>query len=95
MNYSAAIKEILIRLIGTFGVAVTGFKGMIIRWFLEKFLISAEKFLRDQYQKYLNKKALETDKKNEQKYQDVLNSDQKTEQDIDNATSDFLNGRKP
>lgn len=40
-----------------------------------------------------NKKE-KVDNENSQKYQDILNDPNKTEQQLDQATDDYLNGRK-
>jgi len=91
----AVIKELILKLIARFGVAVTGLRGFVIKWFVEKFLVVLEKYLRNEWQKHLDRKAKAIDEKNAQKLKDVLESPNKTEADIDQATSDFLNGRKP
>jgi hypothetical protein len=52
------------------------------------------KFLNDLNQEIKNQEARRTDEKNQKKYEEVLQSETKTKEDIKNATTDFLNGRK-
>lgn len=51
-------------------------------------------FLNTVNEEIKNREAKKIDEKNQQKYEEVLNSEHKTKEDIKNATIDFLNGRK-
>lgn len=90
-----AISAIIMKLLARAGVAVSGPVGWFLSLFLDRFLIWVEKNIR-YYAKVLSDKwkndnLAKEDEKNEQKYNEVLNSDTKTEGDVDSATSDFLN----
>lgn len=90
-----AISAIIMKLLARAGVAISGPVGWFLSLFVDRFVIWMEKNIR-YYAKVLsdswkNKNLAKEDEKNEQKYNEVLNSDTKTEADIDHATSDFLN----
>ena len=57
--------------------------------------IVLEKQIRNWWQRRKDSKEAANDKKNSDKYKEILASPDKSEQDIDDATSDLLNGRKP
>lgn len=90
-----AISAIIMRLLARAGVAVTGPIGWFVSIFVNKFIIWFEKLARKlakNLQDWVkNNQSKKEDEKNEQKYQEVINSDNKTEADIDSASSDFLN----
>ena len=90
-----AISAIIMKFLARAGVAVSGPVGWIVSIFVNKFIIFAEKAIREVLKnikdKLKNDQLKKEDEKNEQKYNEVINSETKTEADIDSATSDFLN----
>lgn len=90
-----AISAIIMKFLARAGVAVTGPIGWVLSLFVDRFVIWLEKNL-SHYAKVIgdmwkNNQQTKKDEKNEQIYNEVINSETKTEADIDNATSDFLN----
>ncbi len=91
------MKNLLLFLLKKVGVKLTGPLGWVASFIIEKLAIYLEKKLR-QFFKYLKdsyevKSKKKKDDENGQKLKDVLESETKTESEIDDATSDFLNGR--
>lgn len=74
-------------------MSVSGPIGWLVSLFVDKFLVWLQEMGRRIIVNTKEKFRQKKDEKNEQKYQEVLNSDNKTEQDIDNATDDLLNGK--
>lgn len=91
------MKNLLLFLLKKAGVKLAGPLGWVASFLIEKIAIYLEKKLRQFFQ-YLKdswevKTKKQKDDKNAEKLKEVLESETKTESEIDNATSDFLNGR--
>lgn len=91
----SAISAFIMKYLSRAGVAVSGPLGWILSLFVDRFAIWVEKkitvlakWIKDSI---AEKKQTKEDEKNEQNYIDVINKPDKTEQQIDDATSDFLN----
>jgi len=91
------MKNVILYLLKRAGITLSGPLGWVasilidrLAVFLEKKIREAIKFLKDKAWLDSEKKK---DEKNGQKLKDVLESDTKTESEIDEATSDHLNGR--
>lgn len=69
----------------------------VASYFFEKVLVIFEKYLRRAFNEFIdsikNKKLKKIDEKNEQKYTEVISKPDVTSEEIDSATSDFLNGK--
>ncbi len=87
------MKNLFLLLLKRVGVSVSGPIGWLVSLFVDKFLVWLQEMGRRIIVNTKEKFRQKKDEKNEQKYQEVLNSDNKTEQDIDNATDDLLNGK--
>jgi len=87
------MKNPFLLLLKRVGVSVSGPIGWLVSLFVDKFLVWLQEMGRRIIVNTKEKFRQKKDEKNEQKYQEVLNSDNKTEQDIDNATDDLLNGK--
>lgn len=85
------MKNLFLLLLKRVGVSVSGPIGWLVSLFVDKFLVWLQEMGRRIVVNTKEKFRQKKDEKNEQKYQEVLNSDNKTEQDIDNATDDLLN----
>lgn len=87
------MKNLFLLLLKRVGVSVSGPVGWLVSLFVDKILVWLQEMGRRIIVNIKEKFRQKKDEKNEQKYQEVLNSDNKTEQDIDNATDDLLNGK--
>lgn len=94
---TAALKLLIRKFLSRAGIALTGPLGWLASLVIDKLLIQFEKWARkktkeaqDAIKNYGEKK---TDEKNAQEYKEVLNSPAKSESQLDDATSDFLNGK--
>lgn len=87
------MKNLFLLLLKRVGVSVSGPVGWLVSLFVDKFLVWLQEMGRRIIVSIKENLRAKKDEKNEQKYQEVLNSDNKTEQDIDNATDDLLNGK--
>lgn len=63
--------------------------------FIDKLLSLLGSLVKSILNAWKNRKKDKVDDENQQNYDDTLKDPTKTEQDIDNATDDFLNGNKP
>jgi len=70
----------------------------VASYFIDKLIVFLEKNVRRAFNMFIdsikNKNLKKIDEKNEQKYQETLANPDKTEQQLDDSTSDFLNGSK-
>ena len=91
-------KKFLISLLKQWGVKLSGLKGWILSLVLDRFLVWANKNLQLFYvhiqEHFRQKKQEKIDEKNEQKYEEVVKpGSNPTQEELDDATSDLLNGR--
>ncbi len=63
--------------------------------FIDKLLSLLGSLVKSILNAWKNRKKDKVDDENQQNYDDTLKDPTKTEQDIDNATDDLLNGNKP
>ena len=94
------MRELVVSLLSKAGLSLTGPVGWLVSLILDRFLIWAEKLVRQAAADLLNwfkeLKRGKVDEKNQEHYQDVIREDgAPTQAEIDDATSDVLNGRKP
>jgi hypothetical protein len=87
------MKNLFLLLLKKVGVSLSGPIGWLVSLFVDKIAVWVQEMIRRTIVNIKEKFRAKKDEKNEQKYQEVLNSDNKTEQDIDNATDDLLNGK--
>lgn len=80
------------------GLIVGGLPGLFITTIADKLakaLINlVNRLLNDLNEEIKNRQAKKIDQENQKKYEETLQSETKTKEDIKNATTDFLNGRK-
>lgn len=87
------MKNLFLLLLKRIGVSSSGPVGWLASLFVDKFLVWLREAAKQVYDRAKEAMRTKKDEKNEQKYQEVLNSDNKTEQDIDSVTDDLLNGK--
>lgn len=91
---TAAVLALLARA----GIAMSWPVKWLVTQFLNYFFALVNKFIKKKVKEVKEdiavKQAKKTDEKNSAKYEEVLKDENKTEADLDSATSNFLNGRK-
>lgn len=91
------MKYLILALLKKAGVALSGPVGWLASLLIDRLLIWLEKKAREIYgdirDRLKNDSERRKDEKNSEKYQQVLNDPNKSQAELDQATSDLLNGR--